>query len=106
MKPVLYIAGPMYGLPEKNYPAFQHAEKVLTEAGFSVISPLEADRFVSKNDPEPSREWWQRTTLKLLLNAEALALLDSWENSKGAMLEWQVAQGLSMETKFWEDWLL
>lgn len=106
-KPSLYLAGPMYGLPEKNYPAFRHAEKVLREAGFHVYTPLSADAFVLKGDPEPTRQWWQQTTLRIMLSGpEALALLDGWENSKGAMLEWQVANGLDWPVKFWEDWLL
>jgi nucleoside 2-deoxyribosyltransferase len=102
---VLYIAGPMYGLPEKNYPAFQQAEQWLVDAGFAVISPLEADRFVLAGDPEPSREWWQRTTLKLMLNCTGVALLDGWTNSKGAKLEVLVAKRLNYDVKRVDEWL-
>jgi len=105
MERVIYIAGPMYGLPEKNYPSFRAAEKALLDAGHAVISPLEADRFVGKDDPEPSREWWQRTTMRLLLNANALALLPGWQGSKGAKLERYVADCLGYEIHMVEDWL-
>lgn len=102
---VLYIAGPMYGLPEKNYPMFQWVEGLLIDAGHSVISPLEADKFVLPSDPEPTREWWQRITMRLLLNTEAVALLDGWEDSKGAMLEVVVAEGLGMTVAPYREWL-
>ena len=102
---VLYIAGPMYGLPEKNYPAFMDAEGQLTAAGYYVISPLRADRYVLPGDPEPTREWWQRMTMKLLLQTEGLALLDGWKNSQGAKREVKVALWLAMPVRTVEEWL-
>ena len=36
---VLYIAGPMSGWPESNYPLFHAAEEILREAGYEVINP-------------------------------------------------------------------
>lgn len=101
----LYIAGPMYGLPEKNYPAFRDAEAQLIEAGYAVVSPLEADRFVLASDPEPTREWWQAITLKLMLTTSALALLPNWEKSKGASLEVYVANALNYDVRTVRAWL-
>lgn len=101
----LYIAGPMYGLPEKNYPAFRAAEALLTERGYGVATPLSADAFVLKGDPEPTREWWQATTLRIMLSGSTgLAMLPNWWNSKGAWLEVQVARDLGWPVRTVEEW--
>lgn len=44
MKPTLYIAGPMSGLPDHNYPAFHDAASVLTKAGYSILNPAENEK--------------------------------------------------------------
>lgn len=38
-----YLAGPMTGLPEYNYPAFEKAEVLLAENGITVRSPHRID---------------------------------------------------------------
>lgn len=39
----LYIAGPMSGLPQFNFPAFHAAAIALRAAGYAIISPAETD---------------------------------------------------------------
>lgn len=38
----VYIAGPMTGLPEYNFPAFHAAAKAWRDAGWEVLNPAEA----------------------------------------------------------------
>jgi len=40
---VYYISGPMTGLPEHNFPAFNAAAAYYRERGFEVINPAEMD---------------------------------------------------------------
>lgn len=39
----LYLAGPMSGYPQFNYPEFHRIAKELREAGYKIISPAEED---------------------------------------------------------------
>lgn len=41
---VLYVAGPMSGLPDDNYPAFMDAAFRLRDCGYHVVSPHEPGR--------------------------------------------------------------
>lgn len=78
----IYIAGPMTGLPEFNYPAFHAAAQRLREMGFHVENPAE--------NPEPPCGSWKgymRMALRQLLTCDAVVLLDSWEKSRGARIE-------------------
>ena len=39
----LYLAGPMSGKPQMNFPAFEKAAKSLRRRGHDVVSPAELD---------------------------------------------------------------
>jgi hypothetical protein len=101
MKPVLYIAGPMSGLPEFNYPAFFAAEEQLRAAGYDrILNPARAVCPVGS-------EWdvYMRSALVMVTQAEALALLPGHQNSRGARLERHVAEALGMPVAPLEHWL-
>lgn len=83
----VYVAGPMTGLPDWNYPAFHEASSALRSKGFVVFNPAEIP-----DGPSKTREQCMRTALKMLLQCDYIYLLPGWENSKGACLEFQVAE--------------
>jgi hypothetical protein len=85
----LYLAGPMTGLPEFNYPAFFAESERLHRLGFHVENPAA--------NPE-QRDWagYLRVALTQLLTCEAVALLPDWQSSRGACLEVHVAKSLGM----------
>lgn len=88
----IYLSGPMTGLPEMNFPAF-HAEAARLRAlGFEVVNPADLN-------PEPNTGWHEcmRNDLKALLDCDALALLDGWQQSASAHLEMHVAHRVGME---------
>lgn len=97
----LYIAGPMTGIPEYNYPAFFEAEARLAEAGYHVINPARI--------PGCQETWkwdqWMRESIKHLIRADGLALLPRWSKSRGAVVECQLAVGLDMPIRYAEDWI-
>lgn len=98
---IIYISGPMTGLPEFNYPAFNEAEKRLNEAGgFTVLNPASRGGAGTK-----SYDWFIRQDIKLLAEADAIALLPGWEKSRGATLETYIGTFLEMEVRTLEDWI-
>lgn len=87
----IYLAGPMSGYPELNFPAF-HAEAArLRGHGFHVINPAEINA-------DPMAEWLDcmRADIKQLVDCAGIALLDGWERSRGACVEHTLARGLGL----------
>lgn len=120
----IYIAGPMTGLLEWNFPAFDEAGKRMKDQGFEVVNPVDFDRargFDEKSAKEFSNEelreamaaelvGWDRLDLpyarnempdKGLADCTDLLLLPGWESSKGAFAEASVALWLGMSV--WVD---
>jgi len=102
----LYISGPMTGIPDHNFPAFNAAAAVLRQAGFEISNPADngaSDAVVVAGD----RTWadYVRKDLLDMLGCEGLALLDGWHASKGARLEYHVAAELGMPIRSVEAWL-
>jgi len=90
---VLYLAGPMSGHSEFNFPAFEAVTKRLTEEGWKVISPatIEPDKL------DESLDYYLRRDLPILIQeATAIAVLPGWEHSSGATKEVAVARWLGM----------
>lgn len=87
----LYIAGPMTGLQDFNYPAFFEAERQLKEVGWdNVINPARiGNRQLSwrKN---------MRQAIKALMDCDGMALLPGWGNSTGTLVEIGLASNLGI----------
>lgn len=96
----VYLAGPMSGLPEYNYPAFFHAAELLRERGLIVENPAEH----AQRNPQPSWNGYMRQALKLMLDCEQLFLLPGWGRSVGAVIEHDLANELEMPIHYPEDW--
>jgi hypothetical protein len=88
----VYIAGPMTGYPDYNFPAFRRAAMVWRSEGWVVINP--ADAF----DGDTSRPYadYMRKDIADLLTVEAVAFLPGWERSRGAQLEHSIATALGL----------
>lgn len=97
----LYVAGPMSGLPERNFPAFHAAAARLRAAGFEVENPAEINA--------EQRGGWEaclRADIARLMTCDGIALLPGWEESRGANLECDIAHRLGMPAAPLESWLL
>lgn len=90
----VYVAGPMRGIPDRNYPAFFAAEARLQDLGYVVVNPARIEDKYSGND------WtgcMRRDLAIISLRCRSVAVLPGWENSPGASLEVHVAKALGME---------
>ncbi len=87
----IYIAGPMTGLPECNYPAFHEAARRLRLLGYEVLNPAE-------NPPPPCKSWrgYMRLAISQLIQCDAIVFLHGWELSAGANIERDLAHKLAM----------
>lgn len=88
----LQLLGPMTGLPECNYPAFNEAAARLRATGHTVWNPAESDN----GRRGRSWAWYMRQSLQALLHADIAVLLPGWEHSRGAQLEVTTALRLGL----------
>jgi hypothetical protein len=88
----IYIAGPMTGHPEWNFPAFHAAAGAWRAAGWEVVNPAEA--FGGATDL-PYRDY-VRHDLEVLQTCDAIAMLPGWDGpgARGSVWEHEVARGL------------
>jgi hypothetical protein len=108
----IYLAGPMRGYPEFNFPAFHAAAAELRLLGHVVFSPAEKDiekhgdaafkGEVGRQDEVASNAGFSlRAALKMDLDficehADAVALMRGWEKSTGANAESATAIALGL----------
>jgi hypothetical protein len=97
----LYIAGPMTGYPEFNYPAFYAAERALKALGYDTLNPARID------GREGCKEWldFMRASLLDLAACDGIAALPGWQDSRGAALEVYIAQSLGLPVQSLPAWL-
>lgn len=111
-----YLAGPMTGIPQFNFPAFEAAAWALRQKGMTIISPHEEDppeivrAALRSVDGDPAmlggpEVWGQRLAhdVQLISNGVAgLVMLNGWQFSRGACLEATVALLAKKRFKAWD----
>ncbi|MBD1412816.1 DUF4406 domain-containing protein [Burkholderia contaminans] len=73
-------------MPPLNFPAF-HAEAARLRAlGYQVVNPAEINT-------DPTADWLacMRNDIKHLVDCDAIAMLEGWQTSRGARLEYTIA---------------
>ena len=113
----VYVAGPMRGYPEFNFPAFKMATLKLHAAGHEVFNPAQRDEseygdsFAVENatgsieDAERDFGFSLREAMGYDLawiceSADAIFLLKGWEKSAGAKTEFALAVTLGLHVWF------
>ena len=90
----IYLAGPMTGLPEFNYPTFALVAERLREMGHTVESP---------HEPGQVEGWgwsdYMRRGLAQMLTCDMVVLLPGWMLSRGARIEATIAHTLGMDVR-------
>ena len=103
----IYIAGPMTGYVDFNYPKFMEVEAMLRSQGFIVFNPTNKgfDEQLSDQSKENGctltaiehglnmRDIYQWDVSKVI-ESDAIYVLDGYENSPGAIGELAVARAM------------
>lgn len=92
----VYVAGPMRGEPQHNFPAFNQAAALFRAAGFVAVNPVEVGLMFG-NDPAVSGADYVREDLLHVCRCDAIAILPRWERSVGARCEVAVALTLGLD---------
>lgn len=87
----VYLAGPMTGIEQLNFPVFHGVAGKLRALGYDVINPAEINV-----DPNTGWQACMRADIPQLLTCDAIALLPGWRASRGATLEHHIATELGM----------
>ncbi|TDE19260.1 DUF4406 domain-containing protein [Vibrio owensii] len=83
----IYIAGPMTGLPETNCPTFHKVDVNLSRKGFHVLNPALLPDGLSQAE-------YMDICCAMVRSADAVVLLQGWEQSQGATAEYHLAKKL------------
>ena len=95
-RPAIYISGPMTGHDDFNFPAFHEAAAHLRDAGWNVMNPAETQG----GRTDLPRDVYLRNDVQDIAECDAIAMLEGWESSRGALLEYLVAQELELSQLF------
>lgn len=100
----IYIAGPMSGIPEFNFPAFYTAEYMLKREGWKVFNPANKDAekeldqvaFATGDHVKANSTGFNFKEAYLwdvtkVIEADAIYMLKGWQYSPGAVGEHAVA---------------
>ncbi|SDR18753.1 protein of unknown function [Paraburkholderia fungorum] len=89
----LYLAGPMTGYPELNFPLFHSESARLRALGFEIVNPAELNA-------GSDGDWLacMRVDIAAMMTEECdgVALLPGWERSRGAPIEHNLMRDLGL----------
>lgn len=89
----IYISGAITGTTD-YMERFSKAEKELINAGYSVVNPAK----INANLPDDSSyNEYMMMSLLMLSMCDSIYMLDGWELSNGARMEFSKAKELNME---------
>lgn len=100
-KPRIYIAGKITGRAISEAALeFKRAAEVFKGAGYEVVNPMELP-----HDHDKSWESYMKECIAALVTCDEIAMIEGFENSRGAQLELTIALALNLEVYFQTDGL-
>lgn len=89
----VYVSGQISGLPYKEVEEnFRKAEEVLRSKGYETVSPIDLSL-----DPSLPWEEHMKKNIAGMMQCDAIYMIDGWEKSRGANLEYYIARQLGMK---------
>ena len=97
----IYLSGKITGLDKEVYTRqFERAETFYKTSGFDVINPVKIGEEILKQNPSATWEDFMQKDLEALKTCTHIALLEGWEESKGAKMEKAEAEKLGLEIMY------
>lgn len=103
-----YLAGPMSGYPEYNYPVFEDAARVLRMTGVKLVSPHEV-AWPDNHEKLSETDLWEymmKATGKALNNCQGIILMKGWPQSRGAKAELEFAMAHNWPVWFYHEYFM
>ncbi|MCM1543676.1 MAG: DUF4406 domain-containing protein [Ruminococcus sp.] len=92
----IYISGRITGLPLSEVrQRFEDAAIMLEDIGFEAVNPL-------NNGLEHKASWKEHIVadIRMLLDCDAIYMMDNWMESRGAGIEYDIANRLNLDVWF------
>lgn len=89
MPKVIYISGPMTGLPNFNREEFNSTQHALIDDGFAVLNPACLPDGLTDTQ-------YMAICLPMVMASECIYMLRGWKESKGAIAEHALAEKLGL----------
>lgn len=97
----IYLSGKITGLDKEVYSRqFERAESFYKTGGFDVINPVKIGEEILKQNPSATWEDFMQKDLEALKTCTHIALLEGWEESKGAKMEKAEAEKMGLEIMY------
>lgn len=94
----IYISGPMTGIKNNNHDTFNYVATLIRYIyQIECFSPSEL--FEGRTDMLRSQYMFE--DIKGLLSCDSIVMLDGWQNSKGALLELEIAKEIDLKIYRW-----
>lgn len=87
----VYISGKISGIEETAPALFEASEQYLRNNGYEPVNPLTITHAHDK-----SWHSYMREDIRALCECDAIYLLANWHDSRGAMVEYMIAQHLEL----------
>ena len=98
----VYISGPMSGIEDYNFPAFQAAHRKILDFGDTPINPHDIGKYAEQHPgfkqmtEQEQYNIYMRYDISCMMLCDLVVLLPGWENSRGAMLEKSIAESVGI----------
>lgn len=104
----VYLAGPMRGYPQFNFPTFFKVAAKLEKQGHKVFNPASKDidhygslkkveKEYNKNPQQVMRDVIQKDLMWIIKHADQVCVLPGWKKSKGVRAELALAKFLGLD---------
>ena len=97
----IYLSGKITGREKEDYTKqFARAESFYKTSGFDVVNPVKIGEEILRKNPKAEWGDFMKADLEALKNCTHIALLEGWEESKGAKTEKAEAEKMGLEIMY------